>query len=84
MASLAHRWQFVARFRRGSFGWKSQPAVHRVKEAVREIRQVARTDPALGAEGAVSFLCRLAAAIEQVEARRGRWGTRSTTPSTRS
>lgn len=30
----AHRWEFRARFRRQAFGWRSQPAIKRVKEAV--------------------------------------------------
>jgi len=30
----SYRWQFEARFRRRAFGWKSQPAIRRVKEAV--------------------------------------------------
>jgi hypothetical protein len=29
-----HRWQFAARFRRNAFGWRSQPAIARVQEAV--------------------------------------------------
>ena len=32
-----HKWEFKARFRRHAFGWKSQPAIRRVKEAVAEI-----------------------------------------------
>ena len=51
-----HKWTFRARFRRGAFGWRSQPAVGRVREAVSEIRKAARKDPDLGAEGAVPFL----------------------------
>ena len=42
-----HRWAFKARFRRHAFGWKSQPAIGRVKEAVAEIKKVARRDPVL-------------------------------------
>jgi hypothetical protein len=37
----------VARFRRHAFGWKSQPAVPRVKQAVAEIKKIAKTDPVL-------------------------------------
>jgi len=51
-----HQWQFRARFRRHAFGWKSLPAIQRVKEAVSEIKQVARKDSILAAEGAVVFL----------------------------
>ena len=41
-------WRFKARFRRHAFGWRSQPAIQRVKEAVAEIKSVSRTD-AVGA-----------------------------------
>ena len=29
-----HKWDFKARFRRHAFGWKSQPAITRIKQAV--------------------------------------------------
>jgi len=45
----AHRWTFRRRFRRHAFGWKSQPAIKRIKEAVSEIKKEAREDPLLGA-----------------------------------
>jgi len=41
----AHKWEFKARFRRHAFGWKSQPAIQRVKQAVSEIGKVARANP---------------------------------------
>jgi len=28
-----HRWTFVPRFRKGAFGWRSQPAILRIREA---------------------------------------------------
>jgi hypothetical protein len=34
-----HRWQFASRFRRNAFGWRSQPAIERVREAILEIRK---------------------------------------------
>jgi tetratricopeptide (TPR) repeat protein len=68
-------WQWKSRFRRNSFGWKSQPAITRIKEAVSEIKQVAKKDPLLGAEGAVLFLERVAPAIEQVDSSSGSIGT---------
>ena len=46
-----HRWEFKARFRRHAFGWRSQPAITRIKQAVAEIKKVAKKDPALAAEG---------------------------------
>ena len=71
----AHRWEFKARFRRQAFGWKSQPAIQRVKQAVSEINKVARRDPVLAAEGAVLFLERVSPAIEQVDGSSGAIGT---------
>ena len=46
-----HKWAFALRFRGHSFGWKSQPAIKRAKEAVSEIKKIARWDPMLAAEG---------------------------------
>jgi hypothetical protein len=71
----SYRWEFKARFRRHAFGWRSQPAVQRVKEAVSEIKRVARRDPVLAAEGAVSFLERVSPALEQVDSSSGAIGT---------
>ena len=66
-----HKWTFRARFRRHAYGWRSQPATGRIKEAVSEIKKVARKDPVLGAEGAVLFLEKLSPAIEQVDGSSG-------------
>jgi hypothetical protein len=71
----AHRWEFKARFRRRAFGWKSRPAIQRVKQAVSEIKRVARRDPVLAAEGAVLFLERVSGALEQVDSSSGAIGT---------
>jgi tetratricopeptide (TPR) repeat protein len=71
----AHHWEFTSRFRRGAFGWKSQPAIQRVKEAVSEIKKVARRDPVLAAEGAVMFLERVSPALEGVDSSSGAIGT---------
>ena len=70
-----HRWQFAGRFRRNAFGWRSQPAIQRVREAVSEIKGVARRDPLLGAEGAVLFLEKVSAALEHVDSSSGAIGT---------
>jgi len=69
-----HRWVFKARFRRRAFGWRSQPAIQRIKEALSEIKKVARRDPALGGEGAVAFLERVSPALEQVDSSSGAMG----------
>jgi hypothetical protein len=71
----AHKWEFKARFRRHAFGWKSQPAITRVKQAVAEIKKVAKKEPALAAEGAVTLLERLSPALERVDSSSGSIGT---------
>lgn len=75
MSANKHTWEFRARFRRNAFGWKSQPAITRIKQAVSEIRKVAKKNPALGAEGAVLFLEKLSPAIEHVDSSSGSIGT---------
>ena len=71
----SHSWAFRSRFRRHAFGWKSQPAIQRIREAVTEIKRVARKDKVLAAEGAVLFLERLSPAIEQVDSSSDAIGT---------
>jgi hypothetical protein len=71
----AHRWEFIARFRRHAFGWKSGPAIQRVKQAVAEIKAVARRAPVLAAAGAVTFLERVSPALEHVDSSSGAIGT---------
>jgi hypothetical protein len=71
----AHKWAFAARFRRHAFGWRSQPAVQRVKEATAEIQRVAKKDPALAAAGAALFLEKVSPALEQVDSSSGAVGT---------
>jgi hypothetical protein len=75
MKTEAHRWAFKARFRRHAFGWKSQPAIQRVREAVGEIKKVAGKDPLLAGEGAVAFLERVSPALEHVDSSSGAIGT---------
>jgi len=69
-----HKWEFKARFRRGAYGWKSQPAILRIRQAVSEIKKVARTDTVLAAEGAVAFLERVSPALEHVDSSSGAIG----------
>jgi hypothetical protein len=73
--STSKKWQFKARFRRHAFGWRSQPAIKRVKEAVSEIKRAARKDKAFAAEGAIAFLERLSPALEHVDSSSGAIGT---------
>ena len=71
----AHQWGFAPRFRRNAFGWKSDLPIKRIKEAVTEIKAVARKDTVLAAEGAVLFLTKVSAAIENVDGSSGSMGT---------
>lgn len=71
----AQKWQFSSRFRRHAFGWKSDTPIQRIKEAVSEIKSVARKDAVLAAEGAVIFLEKLSPALEQVDSSSGAIGT---------
>ena len=74
-AGETHTWEFKARFRRHAFGWKSQPAITRIKQAVAEIKKVAKWDALLAADGAVMFLERVSPALEQVDSSSGSIGT---------
>jgi hypothetical protein len=70
-----HKWAFRTRLRSQSFGWKgSQLACLRLKEAVAEIRKVAKSDPLLAAEGAVLLMERLWPALQQVDSSSGSLG----------
>ena len=71
-----HKWAFRARFRKNAYGWRgSRLAVKRVREAVSEIRKIARRDPVLGAEGAVIFLEKVSPALGHVDSSSGAIGT---------
>ena len=69
------KWQFAARFRRHAFGWKSDTPIQRIKEALFEIKRVAKRDPVLAAEGAVTLLEKLSPALEQVDSSSGALGS---------
>ena len=74
--TVRHKWTFTSRFRKQAFGWRgSGKAVQRVKEAVSEIKAVARKDSLLGAEGAVLFFEKVSPALEQVDGSSGAIGT---------
>ena len=74
-AEKTYKWEFSTRFRRNAFGWKSEPAITRIKEAVAEISKVARKDQNLGATGAVLFLEKLSPALERIDSSSGAIGT---------
>jgi len=71
----AHSWTFRSRFRASAFGWRSDLAIKRIKEAVAEIKKAARKDKVLGAEGAVIFLEKVSGALEHVDSSSGAIGT---------
>jgi hypothetical protein len=70
-----HKWEFQARFRRHAFGWRSRPAILRIKQAVSEIKKTVRRDPVLAADGAVLLLERISPALENVDSSSGAIGT---------
>ena len=75
MASgTTHKWTFAPRFRRNAFGWRSQPAITRIREAVSEIKKAAHKDPVLAAEGAVMFLEKVSPALAHVDSSSGSIG----------
>jgi hypothetical protein len=70
-----HRWAFKARFRARAYGWHgSALAGKRLKEAVREIVSVAKSDRVLAAEGCVSLMERLWPALEAIDTSSGALG----------
>jgi hypothetical protein len=44
-ATGKHAWTFAPRFRRGAFGWRSDPALTRIRDALAEIKAINRKDP---------------------------------------
>lgn len=71
----AYKWQFAPRFRRNAFGWKSDLPIQRIKEALTEIRLVARKEPILAAEGAIVLLEKLSPALMNVDSSSGALGS---------
>lgn len=75
MAWVKHKWIFPARFRTGAYSWKaSKLACQRLREAVSEIKKVAKKAPVLGAEGAVRLIEKLWPALEHVDSSSGALG----------
>lgn len=74
-ATAKATWAFASRFRRGAFGWRSEPAIVRIKEAISEIKAVSKKDALLAAEGAVLFLQKVSPALQNVDGSSGAIGT---------
>ena len=71
MAS-AHKWTFKARFRNEAYGWRASAlATKHLKEAVSEIRKVAKADPLLAGDGVVTLMERIWPALQQVDSSSG-------------
>ena len=77
MSKLEKRkWTFPARFRAGVYSWKaSRLACQRLREAVSEIKKVAKKDLVLGAEGAVRLMEKLWPALAHVDSSSGALGS---------
>jgi hypothetical protein len=69
-----HKWAFRPRFNRHAFGWRSALPIKRIKEAVSEIKKVARREEVLAADGVVIFLEKISPAIELVDSSSGAIG----------
>jgi hypothetical protein len=71
----SHRWAFKSSFRSRAFGWRgSALAVKRLREAVAEIKAVAKSDRVLAGEGVVSLMERLWPALEHIDTSSGALG----------
>jgi len=76
MAVGKHKWTFPSRFRAGTYSWKaSRLACQRLREAVTEIKKVAKKDPLIGAEGAVRLMEKIWPALEHVDSSSGALGS---------
>lgn len=76
MSTKRHKWTFTSRFRVRTFGWRSSGlACKRLREAVSEIKKVARKDPVLGAQGAVKLMEKIWPALEHVDSSSGAQGS---------
>jgi len=71
-----HKWTFPARFRTGAYSWKaSRLACQRLREAVSEIKKVAKKDSVHAAEGAVRLMEKLWPALEHIDTSSGALGS---------
>ena len=72
----AHKWTFKSRFRANAYGWKGTAlASKRLKEAVSEIKKVAKSDPVTAADGAVGLMERIWPALQGIDGSSGALGS---------
>ena len=70
------KWQFKAKFRANTYGWRGTSlAVGRLKEAVSEIKAVAKSDPVGAGDGVVSLIERVWLAFQGIDTSSGALGT---------
>ena len=70
-----HTWTFKPRLRAKAFGWKgSHLARQRIREAVAEIKKVARVDPVIAGDGVVSLMERIWPAFQDIDTSSGALG----------
>lgn len=72
---VKYSWKFKPKMRARSYGWQgTQKATTRLKEAVSEIKAVARKDPILAGEGVVCLMERIWPAFEHIDTSSGALG----------
>jgi len=70
-----HKWTFKSRFRANAYGWKGTAlATKRLKEAVSEIKKVAKTDLVTAADGAVGLMERIWPSLQGIDGSSGSLG----------
>src|SRR5436309_3975801 len=70
-----HTWEFKVRLRTRAFGWSgSHLACQRLKEAVSEIKTVARADPVTAGDGVVTLMERIWPAFQNIDTSSGALG----------
>jgi len=70
-----HIWTFKPRLRSRAFGWRgSHLACQRLKEAVTEIKKVARVDPVTAGDGVVTLAGRIWPAFQDIDTSSGALG----------
>ena len=75
MKKPTHKWAFRPRFRANAFGWNaSKLASQRLKEALTEIKAVARVDPLVAADGAIVLMEKIWPALAHVDSSSGALG----------
>ncbi len=74
--AAGRNWQFKAKLRARAYGWRgSKLAISRLKEAVSEIRSVAKSDPVAAGDGVVSLMERIWPAFQDIDTSSGALGT---------